>query len=63
MKDLVFSSYERDLRQLRLARIQNGKHPDYADGHAKSAEKTGKRGCDHKFVGSKCCAKCGWSPG
>jgi hypothetical protein len=22
----------------------------------------GKTGCDHKFVDSKCCLKCGWCP-
>lgn len=41
MKDLVFHSYEQDLAQLRLARIQNGVHPDYVNGHPKHAEKTG----------------------
>ena len=41
MKDLVFHSYAQDLAQLRLARIQNGVHPDYANGHPKHAEKTG----------------------
>lgn len=41
MKDLVFNSYEQDLKQLRLARVQNGVHPDYVNGHPKHAEKTG----------------------
>lgn len=32
---------EAEQRQLRRARIQNGAHPDYRNGHPKSSEKRG----------------------
>ena len=30
---------QKEAAQLRLARIQNGTHPDFANGHPKDAEK------------------------